>query len=213
MTETPFRYPARASAVIVGAGIVGNSLAVISPNSAGPISSCSTRARSRTRAARPFTHRTSSSGRPLEGDDAADTRVGAAVTARRASSPRAVGSRSPATEERMQELQRRVASAKAWGIEDVAILTPAQVKASALHRGGGDRRRLLHALGGHRRLAAFRNDGRASAHREGRAGGVRENLSARHRRRGRARDRDQDVRVATSIPIASSSAAVCGDRR
>src|SRR6478735_12713237 len=32
------------------------------------------------------------------------------------------------TEERMQELRRRVASAKAWGIEDVAILTPAQVK-------------------------------------------------------------------------------------
>src|SRR6267142_5727774 len=32
------------------------------------------------------------------------------------------------TEERMQELQRRVASAKAWGIEDVAILTPAEVK-------------------------------------------------------------------------------------
>src|SRR6266550_5170439 len=32
------------------------------------------------------------------------------------------------TEERMQELRRRVASAKAWGIEDVAILSPAQVK-------------------------------------------------------------------------------------
>src|SRR3954463_3745775 len=32
------------------------------------------------------------------------------------------------TEERMQELQRRVASAKAWGIDDVAILTPAEVK-------------------------------------------------------------------------------------
>src|SRR3977135_3645872 len=32
------------------------------------------------------------------------------------------------TEERMQELRRRVSSAKVWGIEDVAILTPAQVK-------------------------------------------------------------------------------------
>src|SRR6266849_6881395 len=32
------------------------------------------------------------------------------------------------TEERMEELRRRVSSAKAWGIEDVAILTPAQVK-------------------------------------------------------------------------------------
>src|SRR4029077_11773314 len=32
------------------------------------------------------------------------------------------------TEERMQELHRRVASAKAWGIDDVSLLTPAQVK-------------------------------------------------------------------------------------
>jgi glycine cleavage system aminomethyltransferase T/glycine/D-amino acid oxidase-like deaminating enzyme len=32
------------------------------------------------------------------------------------------------TEERMQELQRRVSSAKAWGIDDVSIVTPAQVK-------------------------------------------------------------------------------------
>ena len=32
------------------------------------------------------------------------------------------------TQERMQELQRRVSSAKAWGIDDVSIVTPAQVK-------------------------------------------------------------------------------------
>src|ERR1041385_8610846 len=32
------------------------------------------------------------------------------------------------TEERMQELQRRMASAKAWGIEDCEIITPARVK-------------------------------------------------------------------------------------
>src|SRR5467141_2806447 len=32
------------------------------------------------------------------------------------------------TEERMQELRRRVASAKAWGIDDVSLLTPAEVK-------------------------------------------------------------------------------------
>ena len=28
----------------------------------------------------------------------------------------------------MQELRRRVSSAKAWGIDDVSIVTPAQVK-------------------------------------------------------------------------------------
>src|SRR5258708_37635861 len=32
------------------------------------------------------------------------------------------------TEERMQELQRRMSSAKAWSIDDVSMLTPAQVK-------------------------------------------------------------------------------------
>src|SRR4029077_2998436 len=32
------------------------------------------------------------------------------------------------TEERMEELHRRVASAKAWGIEDTRIITPAEVK-------------------------------------------------------------------------------------
>src|SRR3954462_9046429 len=32
------------------------------------------------------------------------------------------------TEERMQELRRRVSSAKAWGIDDVSLLTPAEVR-------------------------------------------------------------------------------------
>src|SRR4051794_4409440 len=31
-------------------------------------------------------------------------------------------------QEGMQELRRRISSAKAWGIEDVAILTPAEIK-------------------------------------------------------------------------------------
>src|SRR3954449_11607270 len=32
------------------------------------------------------------------------------------------------TEERMEELRRRMASAKAWGVEGVRILTPSEVK-------------------------------------------------------------------------------------
>src|SRR5204863_4790004 len=32
------------------------------------------------------------------------------------------------TEERLQELHRRMASAKSWGVEPVSLLTPAQVK-------------------------------------------------------------------------------------
>ena len=33
------------------------------------------------------------------------------------------------TEERMEELRRRMASAKSWGVDDVALVTPAEVKA------------------------------------------------------------------------------------
>src|SRR5680860_1685735 len=32
------------------------------------------------------------------------------------------------TEERMEELRRRMASAKSWGHEDVALVTPAEIK-------------------------------------------------------------------------------------
>src|SRR5947199_8665864 len=32
------------------------------------------------------------------------------------------------TEERMQELRRRMSSAHAWGIDDVSMITPAQIK-------------------------------------------------------------------------------------
>ena len=32
------------------------------------------------------------------------------------------------TEERMEELRRRMASAKSWGIDDVALVTPAEIK-------------------------------------------------------------------------------------
>ena len=71
------------------------------------------------------------------------------------------------TEERMQELTRRVASAKAWGIEPVSMLTPAGGQgARAVHQRGADPRRLLHARRRRRRLAAGRHD-----HARARAGG------------------------------------------
>ena len=74
------------------------------------------------------------------------------------------------TEERMQELRRRVASAKAWGIEDVAHPHAGRGEgARAVHRGVGDRRRLLHAVGRHRRLAALRDDRARARAGEGRA--------------------------------------------
>ena len=63
------------------------------------------------------------------------------------------------TEERMEELRRRMASAKAWGIEPVSLVTPGGGEgARPVHRRVGDPRRLLHAVRRRRRLAARRHD-------------------------------------------------------
>src|SRR3989440_12528626 len=124
MTDTP----ARASAVIIGAGIVGNSLvhhlALLGwrdlvlldkgplPNPGGSTGHASTFifpvAHSKE-----MTQLTAESVRQYR-DAGVFTQSGGIEVAR--------------TEERMQELRRRVASAKAWGIDDVSLLTPAQVK-------------------------------------------------------------------------------------
>ena len=93
------------------------------------------------------------------------------------------------TEERMQELARRMASAKAWGIEPrLAPHAERGEGARPLHRRDRDRRRLLHAVRRRRRLAASGND-----HARARSGvraalRLREHRGARHRRRTRARD-------------------------
>ena len=74
-------------------------------------------------------------------------------------------------------------------------------------------RRLLHAVGRHRRLAALRDDrARAGAGAEG-AHGVREHRGARHRRRGRPRQARSARRAATSRPRRRRRAAACGARR
>ena len=48
------------------------------------------------------------------------------------------------TEERMEELRRRMSSAASWGVEPVSLVTPAEVKELVpVHRRERDRRRLL----------------------------------------------------------------------
>jgi glycine/D-amino acid oxidase-like deaminating enzyme len=60
------------------------------------------------------------------------------------------------TEERMQELRRRMASARAWGIES-ELVSPAEVaREGAVPRPRCHRRRLLDADGRSRRLRACR---------------------------------------------------------
>ena len=70
------------------------------------------------------------------------------------------------TEERMEELRRRMASAKSWGIDGVSLVTPGRDQgARPVHRRERARRRLLLAGRGRRRLAA-----RGHAHARGGAG-------------------------------------------
>src|SRR2546430_1162686 len=127
MTESP-SFPARARAVIVGAGIVGNSLAFHLAElgwtdlvllDKGPLPNPGGSTGHASNFIFPVDHSKEMTQLTLESvrqyrEAGVFTESGGIEVAR--------------TEERMQELRRRVASVKAWGIEDVAILTPAQVK-------------------------------------------------------------------------------------
>ena len=63
------------------------------------------------------------------------------------------------TEERMQELHRRMSSGHAWGVDNIAMVTPARDQGDgAVHRRVDPGRRLLVARRRRRRLAARRHD-------------------------------------------------------
>ncbi|HEX4678120.1 MAG TPA: FAD-dependent oxidoreductase, partial [Gaiellaceae bacterium] len=127
MTETP-SLPTTARAVIVGAGIVGNSLAFHLAElgwtdlvllDKGPLPNPGGSTGHASNFIFPVDHSKEMTQLTLESvrqyrEAGVFTESGGIEVAR--------------TEERMQELRRRVASAKAWGIEDVKILTPAEVK-------------------------------------------------------------------------------------
>src|ERR1043165_9690530 len=120
--------PARASAVIIGAGIVGNSLVhhlarlgwrdlVLIDKGPLPNPGGSTGHASNVifpvDHSKEMTQLTADSVRQYKEWDVF-TESGGIEVAR--------------TEERMQELQRRMSSAKAWGVEDREIITPGRVK-------------------------------------------------------------------------------------
>src|SRR6478735_512999 len=127
MTETS-TLPTTARAVVIGAGIVGNSLAfhlaelgwtelVLLDKGPLPNPGGSTGHASNfifpVDHSKEMTQLTLESVRQYE-EAGVFTRSGGIEVAR--------------TEERMQELRRRISSAKAWGVDDVSILTPAEVK-------------------------------------------------------------------------------------
>src|ERR671939_1068734 len=121
-------FPSTARAVIVGAGIVGNSMAyqlarlgwtdlVLLDKGPLPNPGGSTGHASNfifpVDHSREMTKLTRDSMRQYE-ELGVMTRCGGIEVAR--------------TEERMEELRRRMASAKSWGIEPVSLVTPAEIK-------------------------------------------------------------------------------------
>src|SRR5436853_6364855 len=127
-TGAPFAVPPAARAVLIGAGIVGNSLAyhlaelgwtdlVLLDKGPLPNPGGSTGHASNfifpVDHSKEMTQLTADSVRQYKEWDVC-TESGGIEVAR--------------TEERMQELQRRMSSAKAWGIEGCEIITPARVK-------------------------------------------------------------------------------------
>jgi glycine cleavage system aminomethyltransferase T/glycine/D-amino acid oxidase-like deaminating enzyme len=128
MTETVSGFPTTARAVIVGAGIVGNSLAYhlaalgwtdLVLLDKGPLPNPGGSTGHASNFIFPVDHSKEMTQLTLESmrqyrDAGVFIESGGIEVAR--------------TEERLEELRRRMASAKAWGIEDVRLVTPAEVK-------------------------------------------------------------------------------------
>src|SRR2546425_2896131 len=127
MSETS-SVPTRARAVVIGAGIVGNSLAFHLAElgwrdllllDKGPLPNPGGSTGHASNFIYPVDHSKEMTALTLESmrqyrELGVLTESGGIEVAR--------------TEERMQELTRRMSSAKAWGIEPVSLVTPAEVK-------------------------------------------------------------------------------------
>src|SRR3954454_6497816 len=127
MTE-PASFPATARAVVIGAGIVGNSLVghlaalgwtELVLLDKGPLPNPGGSTGHASNFIFPVDHSKEMTQLTLDSvrqyrEEGVFTQSGGIEVAR--------------TAERMQELQRRMSSAKSWGIDDVSIVTPAEVK-------------------------------------------------------------------------------------
>ena len=117
------------------------------------------------------------------------------------------------TPERMEELKRRMASSRSWGVEGCRLLTPARGQGvRPVHRRDRDPRRLLHARRRRRRLAPGRDADAPEGPGARRADGRGRRRGHRHRRRGRRRPAGPHGRRARSRRRSSSSPAASGAR-
>src|ERR1041385_6247827 len=128
MTESPPGFPATARAVVVGAGIVGNSLAyhlarlgwtALVLIDKGPLPNPGGSTGHASNFIFPVDH--SKEMTQLTLDSVRQYREWDVFT-------ESGGIEVARTEERMQELRRRMSSAKAWGIEDCELISPARVR-------------------------------------------------------------------------------------
>src|SRR4051794_33752475 len=128
MTDSASSLPSSARAVVIGAGIVGNSLAYWLSElgwtelvliDKGPLPNPGGSTGHASNFIFPVDH--SKEMTQLTAESVRQYREAGVFT-------QSGGIEVARTPERMQELQRRMSSAKAWGIDDVSMLTPGQVK-------------------------------------------------------------------------------------
>ena len=132
------------------------------PGWAGATSCRSTRARCPTRAAPPGTRPTSSSRSTTPARSPTSPLDSVRQYQEMGVFTESGGFEVARTEERMEELRRRMSSARAWGIDVRAGDAGAGRRAGAVPRPGGDPRRVLDPVGRGRRLAARRHASCAS---------------------------------------------------
>ena len=179
-------FPASARAVVIGCGIVGNSLAYhltrlgwtdVVQIDKGPLPNPGGSTGHASNFIFPVDHSKEMTQLTLESqrqyvEMGVNTECGGIEVAR--------------TEERMEELRRRMASAKSWGVDSARLVTPGRDQgARAVHRRDDPARRLLLPDRLRRRLPARGHDHARAGDRLRRPAGVREHRRQRHGRRGR----------------------------